>query len=84
MMIIKCFYQFIEGEDLAVILGAPAQKGHKIHHCFADKALLDKVLIGGVTASFRQLFMLLVGDEGTVDIDRHLPAESLIKPVILG
>ena len=83
-MIVKFLHHLFQREDLPVALRGPSQKGHIVDHGLRDKALLDQILIGGMAASLGQLLVLLVGDERTVDVHRHLPAESVIEAVVLG
>ena len=59
-MIIKCLHQLFQRQDLTVVLRAPAKQRHKIDNGLRQKALIDQILVGGMTAAFGQLLMLLV------------------------
>ena len=82
-MVIKLFDQFIKRENLAIILRAPSQQCHIVDDCLCNESLIDQILEGSMSASLRQLFMVLIGDQRQMNIYRYLPAESIIQTHIL-
>ena len=82
-MVIKLFDQFIKRENLAIILRAPSQQCHIVDDCFGNESLIDQILEGSMSASLRQLFMVLIGDQRQMNVYRYLPAESIIQTHIL-
>ena len=84
MTIIEFPGKLLQGKDLFIIFRAPAKKRYKIHNRLRQKALFHQILIGGMAAAFGKLMMLLIRNQRTVHIYRHLPPKRFIKPVIFG
>ena len=82
-VIIKFLHQLFQRKDLILALRAPAKQRHKIDNGLRHKALIDQILVGGMTAAFGKLVMLLVCDQRTMNVYRHLPSKGIIKSVIL-
>ena len=82
-MVIKLFDQFIKRENLAIILRAPSQQCHIVDNCLCNESLIDQILEGSMSASLRQLFMVLIGNQRQMNIYGYLPAESFVQTYIL-
>lgn len=83
MMIVERLHQLRKCEDLAVILRAPAKKRHIVHNRLIHEALLNQILIGGMTASLAEFLMVLIRDQRAVYVYRLLPSERRVQAGIL-
>ena len=82
VMIVKHFHQLFQRKDLPVVLGAPSQERHIVYDSLCQESLLYQIFIRRMAGTFTQFFMLLIGDQRTVHVGRHFPAESLVNTVI--
>ena len=81
-MVIELLDQFIQRENLAVILRAPSKQCHIVHDGFGNESLIDQILEGSMSASLGQLLVVLIGDQRQMDIYRYLPSESFVQTYI--
>src|SRR5699024_7336502 len=74
----------VQGEDLLLALGRPAQQQQIVQHRGRQVALGHQILIAGVAVALGQFVLRVLHDGRAVDVGRDLPAEGLIQQVVLG
>ena len=84
---IKRLDKRIKREDLLLrqlTLGTPAQQSNVVENGIGQITLCLQVLIAGVAVALGHLVLRVPHDGGAVDIGGYLPAESVVKKVVLG
>ena len=81
---VKDLLELVQGEDLLLAPGAPAQQGDVVDDRVGEEALGDQILVGGVAVALGHLVLGVAHDGGAVDVLGDGPAEALVQQVVLG
>ena len=82
MMIVKSLFQFFQRKDLSFPSRTPSEQSHEVYDRLRQISCLQQILERRMSAPFAQLLVFLIRDERAVYIDRFLPSECIIEPVI--
>ena len=82
-MDVELLDKLVKGEYLLFALRRPAQQSDIVYNSLFEIALLHQILIRSVAVSLGKLMLLVLHNMLNVDINRDLPAESLVEKIIL-